>query len=109
MARTSLSRRTVKDPRDLRTEINSHKATLDGMEAGTSFKILGVAAGNGAGARTATGAAVGDRVLGIWNHTDGATATASFESVVTVVDQIQQTATNLTGDTVILFLLTPVS
>lgn len=66
-----------------------------------SLKVLAVAAGNGAGARVCTGAVVGDKVIGIF-ASDAAGAnqqvcTASFEPVVTVADQLQQTATNLTN------------
>lgn len=47
---------------------------------------------NGSGACTLTGSAVGDVVLGIVNITDGTTATSSFESTITVVNQIQQSS-----------------
>ena len=51
-----------------------------------------VAAGrNGAGAVTATGAKVGDKVVTAFNHTDGTSDAAKFQAVVTVADQIQQT------------------
>ena len=47
---------------------------------------------NLAGACTATGVAVGDRILGVSGVTDMGIASAKFESVVTVINQIQQTA-----------------
>jgi hypothetical protein len=60
-----------------------------------------VAAGrNGAGAVTATGAKVGDKVVAVVNLTDAASGASAFESVVTVADQIQQSsASNLTSKT----------
>jgi len=48
---------------------------------------------NGAGACTATGAAVGDRVVGVVGLSGAlGAADASFEATITVVNQIQQTA-----------------
>lgn len=66
-----------------------------------SLKVVLVAAGNGAGARTATGLAVGDTVRAVIDLTDETDVTASFEATVTVVNQIQQSATDLTGDKVL--------
>lgn len=43
------------------------------------------------GACTLTGAAVDDAVVGIINLTDAAAGTTSFESAITVVNEIQQT------------------
>lgn len=53
----------------------------------TSFTGL-----NGAGAVTLTGANVGDIVLGVGNVTDGSDAAASYESVITIANQIQQSS-----------------
>lgn len=51
-----------------------------------------------AGPCTATGVAVGDRILGVSGITDMGIASSSFESVVTVVNQIQQSSgTNLSA------------
>lgn len=47
---------------------------------------------NGAGACTLTGAKVGDKVIGNINLTDAADAKASFETTITVADQIQQSS-----------------
>ncbi len=47
---------------------------------------------NGAGACTLTGAKVGDVVLGVANMTDGGASAASFEAIVTVADQVQQSS-----------------
>jgi hypothetical protein len=51
--------------------------------------FTGVAA---AGAITLTGAAVGDKVVGVANTTDGGSGSANFESTITVVNQIQQSS-----------------
>ena len=52
--------------------------------------VISFAGHNGAGACTATGVAVNDVIFGIAGLTDVGQADASFEAVVTVVDQIQQ-------------------
>lgn len=55
---------------------------------------------NGAGACTLTGARAGDIVLGVINETTPGDAAASFESVITVDGQIQQSsASNLSAAT----------
>lgn len=112
MARTSLTLRNIRFWKKLRTEVNSHKTTLDAAEAAgasNSLKWYKVAAGNGAGARTMTGAAVGDVVILVWNVTDSTIDAADAESTITVADQIQQTATNHTGDTWLIETRRPVS
>jgi hypothetical protein len=90
----------------VRTSTNVTKYVNRGTKASPSWRPEGqvvtvVAAGrNGAGAVTATGFKVGDRVVAAINHTDGTDGIASFESVITVVDQIQQSsASNLTSKT----------
>lgn len=61
---------------------------------------------NNTGACTLTGAKVGDLVLGVVNLTDGGGAASSFESTITVADQIQQTsASNLSAKKFSLLLL----
>lgn len=57
-------------------------------------KIITFAGKNGAGACTAVGAAVGDKVIGVACITNGSmgAADASFEATITIVDQIQQSA-----------------
>ncbi len=63
---------------------------------------------NGAGACTLTGAAVGDRVIGIAGLSTGALgfADASFEATITVADQIQQSnAGNLSANNYLVALL----
>lgn len=47
---------------------------------------------NGAGAVTAAGLSVGDKVVGAVNLTDGTDASADFEATITVAGQIQQAA-----------------
>lgn len=65
--------------------------------------------GNGAGARTCTGAAVGDRVVSVISRGDagasGTKVSSSFETTITVVNQIQQTATDLSSDLLDVFLI----
>lgn len=65
-----------------------------------TLKSYVVAAGNGAGARTMTGAKVGDVVVQCFNHTDGTNdlAAGDVEATVSVADQLQQLQTNHTGD-----------
>ncbi len=67
----------------------------------TAIKTFVVAAGNGAGARTATGAKVGDKVITTVNLTDLADNTADFETTITVADQIQQTGVDHSSDKVL--------
>lgn len=60
----------------------------------TGIKTISFDGRNGAGACTATGAVAGMKVLGVFGMTAGAlgTAAASFETTITVNDQIQQSA-----------------
>jgi hypothetical protein len=63
----------------------------------TKMVTVVVAGRNGAGAITATGFKVGDKVVAATNLTDGTGDGASFETEITVADQIQQSsASNLT-------------
>jgi len=57
-----------------------------------ALNFLGFAGKNGAGACTCTGAKVGDKVAGVVNLSDGGSAASSFESTITVANQIQQSA-----------------
>jgi hypothetical protein len=111
MARTALTKRTMRSPTKLRTEINSHKTTLDGIEAGTSLKRYLFTGRNGAGACTLTGAAVGDKVCGmVINETDVSDGSSGFEATITVVDQIQQSsASDLSTKKFSVMLIRPVS
>lgn len=113
MARTALSLRNIRKWKLLRTELNSHKLTLDGLEAAqasNSDQVLVVTGKNGTGACTATGARVGDKVIGMVNLTDATDDKANFELAITVVDQIQQSsASNLSAKKFMLFIRKPVS
>lgn len=68
--------------------VDTLKALFSGL------KVITVDGKNGAGAVTATGAAVGDTVLAVAGLTSGAlgAADASFESTITVADEIQQSS-----------------
>ena len=58
--------------------------------AASAFISKGFPGRNGAGAITIGGGAVGDQVLALFSFTDGTEYSGSFESVLTVVNQIQQ-------------------
>lgn len=90
-----------------REVVNDHATAIDALTAGTqqaagsvtgpklatgALKKFAFTGHNLAGACTCTGAAVGDRVVGVTNITDGTSAASSFESTITVVNQIQQSA-----------------
>lgn len=84
------------DPNQQNTDLVD---TLKALFAG--LKFITVDGKNGSGAVTATGAAVGDTVLGVAGLTAGAlgAADASFEGEITVVNQIQQSsASNLSAN-----------
>lgn len=77
----------------------------------SSFKVLAVVGNAGAGACTATGAAVGDRPIMIFGAPTAGGALAAyvpgtdFESAVTVAGELQQlSATDLSGKTLIVVL-----
>lgn len=59
-----------------------------------SLKMITFDGINGAGACTAVGAVVGDVVIAVTGLTSGAlgSASASFESTITTVDEIQQSS-----------------
>ena len=94
--------------------------TLPKLDLTTGLKLLaadGINTGGGAAAITLTGAAVGDRVVGIFGQIKAESGANSFliptltthhEAVITVVDEIQQTvaAGDLSGNTY-LFILAP--
>lgn len=72
------------------------------------LKVLvftGVDASAEAAAATLTGAYVGDVVAGVVNLTDGASATAVFESAIAVEDEIQQSESNLSAKTLLIVLV----
>lgn len=71
--------------------VGSNAITGPMLSAG-ALRMLAFTGHNLAGACTATGTKIGDTVVGVVNITDGTTAKTSFESTVTVADQIQQSA-----------------
>ena len=74
----------------------------------SGLKFITVDGRSGAGAVTATGAIVGDKVLYVTGLTEGALgdAGASFEATITVVNQIQQSsASNLSANNYLAVLL----
>lgn len=74
----------------------------------TGLKTISFDGRSGAGACTATGAVVGMKVLAVFGITAGAlgNAAASFESTITVADQIQQSAAgNLSANDYVAVLL----
>lgn len=113
MARTALTLRNIRFWKKLRTEVNSHKLTLDAAEAAqatNSSEIMVFTGAAAAGPCTATGAAVGDIVIGVVNLTDATDGRTSFETAITVVNQIQQSsASNLSAKKFVLTVRTPVS
>jgi hypothetical protein len=60
--------------------------------AAGALKYLAFTGKNGAGAITLTGAAVGDKVAGVANTSDGGSGASAFETTITVADQIQQSS-----------------
>jgi hypothetical protein len=81
-----LNNRSSQSPKSVATAVNAKLGT-DGLKQLVGAGIDGDPTG---GPVTLTGAAVGDRVVGVFNSTDGAMSTAAFESVITVVNEIQQ-------------------
>lgn len=92
-----------KDPTDHNTDlVDTVKALFSGL------KFITVDGRNGAGAITATGAVVGDTVVGVAGLTSGAlgAADASFEGTITVADQVQQSsASNLSANDYLVVLV----
>lgn len=92
-----------KDPIDHNTDmVDTVKALFSGL------KFITVDGRSGAGAVTATGAVVGDTVVGVAGLTAGAlgAADASFEGTITVADQIQQSsASNLSANDYLVVLV----
>ncbi len=92
-----------RDPNDHNTDmVDTIKALFSGL------KFITVDGRSGAGAITATGAAVGDTVVGVAGLTAGAlgAADASFEGAITVVNQIQQSsASNLSANDYLVVLV----
>lgn len=70
-----------------------------------SFCSLGADASGAPTHIAAVGAKVGDSVVMAANTTDHASAAADFEATVTVADQIQQTAVNLSAKTLVILVI----
>lgn len=110
MARTKLQAANTKSPQRLKAKLDNHDTSLDTLEGNAAFGVAGkrllVFTGhNLAGACTATGAKVGDKVVGIVNLTTPASGTSLFEATITVADQIQQSsATDLSAKVFALLL-----
>lgn len=91
------------DPADHNDDVLDAVAALP-----TTQKIYSFTGRNGAGAITLTGAAVGDKVLGVAGISTVGNAAASFETTITVVNQIQQSAAgDLSSNTYLVVLQTP--
>lgn len=91
------------DPADQNDDVLDAVAALP-----AKTKVYSFTGRNGAGAVTLTGAAVGDVVLGVAGISTVGNAAASFESTITVVNQIQQSsASNLSAVTYLVVLSTP--
>lgn len=69
------------------------------------FCSQGADASGGATHITATGATVGDQVMCVLDTTNHTSRASSFEAIVTVNDQIQQSATNLSAATLVILVL----
>ena len=70
-----------------------------------SFCSLGADASGGATHITATGVKVGDKVVMVADVTDHISAAADFEATITVADQIQQSAVNLSAKTLVILVI----
>lgn len=70
------------------------------VASNSSLKVYYAAGVAAAGPVTVTGTKVGDKIVSVCNLTDNSNGTSSFESTVTVADQIHQSsASNLTTKT----------
>ena len=91
------------DPADHNDDVLDAVAALP-----DNTKVYSFTGRDGAGAITLTGAAVGDKVLGVAGISTVGNAAASFESTITVANQIQQSsASNLSTVTYLVILSTP--
>ena len=70
-----------------------------------AYCSLGADASGGATHIAATGVKVGDSVVLVANVTDHVSSAGSFESTVTVPDQIQQSAANLSAKTLVILVI----
>ncbi len=112
--------RAVIDPHTLRTTITAGETAQTATDAAAvtlSTRVDAAGApltalctgGNGAGTLTLTGAAIGDRVVGLTNLTDLTEPPFSdFEAVITGTDAIEQLASVHTGDIIQVAMSRPV-
>lgn len=112
IADSGITTAKIADANVTTAKLASGAATLPKMTF-TGLKVLAAAGRNGAGAITLTGTVVGDRLIAAFGAptAGGALAAAvvgtTFESAVTVADQIQQASgSNLSTNTYI-FILAP--
>ena len=89
------------------TGTDTARATTPANVAHVIGKLMPISftGSDGAGACTATGLKVGDVILGVTNITDVGDASSDFEAVVTVNDQIQQSAAGNYSTTTMLALV----
>lgn len=110
-ARSHLNQGATHNPKRVAKKLELIENTLDALDgngATSAMKLYAFAGRNGAGAVTLTGAAVGDKVVGVANSTDGANGASSFEATITVANQIQQSsASDLTTKRYTVLLVTP--
>lgn len=82
-------------------------ASGNAVMTGNDF-IVCQAGKDGAGALTLTGARVGDSVVGVFNLTTPGDLKSSFETTITVINQIQQSSqSNLSGQQIVFILHHP--
>lgn len=105
-------RPSVRHPEDVEAKFAAMEANgaIKGVHiAATALGLAVATGGNGAGARTATGLAVGDKVFGVVSRGDAGASnlnvTADFEAVITVANQIQQLTTDLTSDLLTVYVI----
>jgi len=99
------------DPAGIMAGTDTAAILVDGKVMATQRAlIIWVAAGlNGAGAVTVTGTAVGDKVIAVKNLTTPGQAESSFETTVSVANQVQQTNGSSLSTSNFLFVVEPQS
>lgn len=93
---------------DLRWLLQTQAAVKPGNLPAALFKsfcLQGADASGGATHIAAVGVKVGDSVVMVANTTDHTNVAADFEATVTVADQIQQSAVNLSAKTLVILVI----
>ena len=93
---------------ELRWLLQTQAAVKAGNLPATLFKSfcsLGADASGGATHIAAVGVKIGDTVVMVADVTDHSSVAADFEAVVTVADQIQQSAVNLSAKTLVILVI----